>query len=86
MKKSASAEVKMKKNAFKKFVRVKYDKIKSKFKQPKKNLIYNNSYLFKDNHSDTDEQNKLIVKKEIQEILDKEYNEIIKRKKEEIFK
>ena len=86
MKKSASAEVKMKKNAFKKFVRVKYDKIKSKFKQPKKNLIYNNSYLFKDNHSDNDEQNKLIVKKEIQEILDKEYNEIIKRKKEEIFR
>ena len=86
MKKSASAEVKMKKNAFKKFIRIKYDNIKSKFKPQKKNLIYNNSYLYRDNHSDNEEHHTYIIKKEIQDILDKEYNEIIKAKKEEIFR
>ena len=85
MKKSKSAEVKPKKNAFKKFINLKYDSIKSKLKEKKKKLIYDNSYLYKDNYSDN-EDNNFIIKKEIQDILNKEYNEIIKAKKEEIFK
>ena len=85
MKKSASAEVKPKKNAFRKFINLKYDSIKSKLKEKKKKLIYDNSYLFKDNYSDN-EGNNVIIKKEIQEILDKEYNEIIKAKKEEFIR
>ena len=84
MKKSASAEVKPKKNAFRKFINLKYDSIKSKLKEKKKKLIYDNSYLFKDNYSDN-EGNNVIIKKEIQEILDKEYNEIIKEKKRRIY-
>jgi len=86
MKKSASTEVLSKKNKYNKFRNLKFDNLKNKFKQNKKELIYNNSYLFKDNHSDYDEQNKFIIKKEIQEILDKEYNEMVKSKKEEIMK
>ena len=86
MKKSASTEVLSKKNKNKKFGNLIFDNLKTKFKQKKKKLIYNNSYLFKDNHSDYDEQNKFIIKKEIQEILNKEYNEMIKTKKEEIMK
>ena len=85
MKKSKSAEVKPKKNAFRKFINLKYDSIKSKLKEKKKKLIYDNSYLFKDNYSDN-EGNNVIIKKEIQEILDKEYNEIIKAKKEEFIR
>ena len=85
MKKSKSAEVKPKKNAFRKFINLKYDSIKSKLKEKKKKLIYDNSYLYKDNYSDN-EDNNFIIKKEIQDILNKEYNEIIKAKKEEIFK
>ena len=61
--------------------------MKSKLKKyQKKELIYDNSYLYKGNHSDNDEENKILIKKEIQEILNKEYNEIIKAKKEEIIK
>ena len=85
MKKSASAEIKSKNSATKKFVKIKFDNIKMKFQQKKNKLVYDNSYLFKDNHSDDDEQN-IIIKKEIKDILDKEYNEMIKAKKEEIFK
>ena len=86
MKKSASTGVLSKKIKFKKFRNLKFDNLKTKFKQKKKELIYNNSYLYKDNHSDYEEQNKFIIKKEIQEILNKEYNEMIKAKKEEIIK
>ena len=85
MKKSASAEVKSKNQVSKNFVKIKFDDLKEKYQQKKNKLIYDNSYLFKDNHSDDDEQN-IIIKKEIKDILDKEYNEMIKAKKEEIFK
>ena len=85
MKKSASAEIKSSKdNGFKKSINIKFDNLKSKIKKSKKELIYDNSYLFKDNHSDNDETNNIVIRKEIQEILNKEYNEIIKAKKEEI--
>ena len=86
MKKSASAKLTVKKFKFKKVKHVLFDDIKTLMKKDKKELIYNNAYLFKDNHSDDDEGNNFIIKKEIEEILNKEYNEMIKAKKEEIIK
>ena len=44
-----------------------------KGKRKKTNLIFNNSYLFKDNESDEDKKNDLLIKKEIQEILQTDY-------------
>ena len=38
MKKSVSAEVKPKKNAFRKFINLKYDSIKSKLKEKKEKI------------------------------------------------
>ena len=85
MKKSRSQEFSSKKIKLKKYItHIKFDDLKTKIK--KKKLIYNNSYLFKDNHSDDDEQNNFLIRKEIQEILNKEYNDMIKAKKEEIKK
>ena len=54
MKKSASAEVKSKNQVSKNFVKIKFDDLKEKYQQKKNKLIYDNSYLFKDNHSDDD--------------------------------
>ena len=62
MKKSASAKLSVKKFKFKKVKNVLFDDIKTLMKKDKKELIYNNAYLFKDNHSDDDEGN--IVKYE----------------------
>ena len=85
MKKSRSQELVSKKIKFKRYI--KFDDWKTIInKKKKKELIYNNAYLFKDKHSDDDEQNKFIIRKEIQEILNKEYNDMIKAKKEEVVK
>jgi hypothetical protein len=45
-------------------------------KRKKTNLIYNNSYLFKENDSDSDDdknQSNVLIKKEIQDILNTDY-------------
>ena len=87
MKKAFSQEIKSRKIKFRKITRIGFDDLKTQFgKKKKRGLIYDNSYLFRENHSDDDEQNKFIIRKEIQEILNKEYNEMIKAKKEEIAK
>ena len=45
----------------------------NKEKRKKANLIYNNSYLFKENDSDDENTSNSIIKKEIQEILNFDY-------------
>ena len=45
-------------------------------KRKKTNLIYNNSYLFKNNESDDENKTNLRIKKEIQDILNTDYGNI----------
>ena len=55
-------------NKFKKFFKEK--------KNLKKNLIFNNLYLLKQNESDDEDKNNLLIKKEIQDILNTDYGNI----------